>query len=207
MDTRMSTDDREALVQAIVELTAERGYNGLSVAAISRRAGVSHYRFAEHFESVQDCYLRTFEDQARRFESEVLAAFDADPGAAWRVRLRAAAYAAASFVDRDPATARFATVATPGAGEDAQRLRDAQTQRLVGLLDAGRSELADPDSLGRGHAEVLFGGIYQMLVSGLVRGERRPAVSFVPELMYLAVLPYLGHAAAREELETPAPAL
>ncbi len=201
------TETEEAISGAMVELAAEGDFRELSVAAICRRAGVSRWRFTEHYADLEDCYLRTFEAHSGRFEAEVTGAFDADQGAAWRERLRSAAYAAAAFIDREPELARFATVATVDDSEEAGRLRETRTQRLVDLLDAGRSELADPDLLGRGYAEVLYGGIHQMLVRGLRRAERRSAVSFVPELMYLAVLPYLGRAAAQEELAAPAPAL
>jgi AcrR family transcriptional regulator len=207
MEALMRWDVEKAIAAAMVELVAEGGHRELSVVAICRRAGVSRWRFAEHYADLEDCYLRTFEVHSGRFEAEVTGAFEADEKAAWRDRLRAAAYAAATFIDREPALARFATVVRADGGDEALRLREARTQRLVDLIDAGRSELSDPDSLGRGYAEVLFGGVHQMLLRGLRHDERRSAVSFVPELMYLAVLPYLGRAAAQEELAAPAPAL
>ena len=75
------------------------------------------------------------------------------------------------------------------------------------MIDAGRRELDDPESMGRSAAEGVFGSIYEALVKEQQAGKgTEAAYEFVPELMYIAVRPYLGHDAAREELSIPAPA-
>jgi hypothetical protein len=52
----------------------------------------------------------------------------------------------------------------------------------------------------------VFGSVYQFLLREL-EGSREPlkAESFVPQLMYIAVRPYLGHDVAHEELTMEAP--
>jgi hypothetical protein len=44
-----------------------------------------------------------------------------------------------------------------------------------------------------------------MLIKNLRRGTRQPPEDFVPELMFLAVRPYLGNRVALEELGIPPP--
>jgi hypothetical protein len=79
-------------------------------------------------------------------------------------------------------------------------------RRLVKLIDEGRQETADPDALSPALAEAVFGSIYQTLARELGgAGSGAEPEQFVPQLMYLAVRPYLGEAAAREELTMPAP--
>lgn len=85
----------------------------------------------------------------------------------------------------------------------AQALRDRYLQRIVDLIDQGRADMDDPEALGRGVAEGVCGAIYSFLIHELQKdaaGIRTPE-EFVPDLMYIAVRPYLGHAAAQEELD------
>ena len=93
-----------------------------------------------------------------------------------------------------------------GVGDMAQAYRDRYLGEIVNLIDEGREELPDPDSMSRDVAIGVFGSIYQFLLREL-EGGREPvtAESFVPQLMYIAVRPYLGHDAAREELTVEAP--
>jgi AcrR family transcriptional regulator len=195
--------EREALAGAIVSLLAETSLEALEVEDLCARAGVPTRRFHHHFESIEDLCLRTFEAHAERFERRVFGAFADQRG--WRPALRAAGYEAARFIDEEPEVVRFGVNAMLAAGERAQLLREAQQQRLIELLDAGRWGAAPGDGRSRAKAEASFGAIYQTLVGELTRGGGRSAVSFVPELMYVAVRPFLGHDAALEELRIPVP--
>ena len=47
----------------------------------------------------------------------------------------------------------------------------------------------------------MIGGIESLLYSRLYRDELDDLASLVPSLMYFAVLPYLGPAAAQEEMQ------
>jgi hypothetical protein len=77
---------------------------------------------------------------------------------------------------------------------------------IVDLIDAGRNELADPDAIGRGVAEGVLGSIYEITIRDLASGlGTSSAEAIVPQLMYVAVRPYVGHELAREELVLPAP--
>ena len=130
-------------------------------------------------------------------------------GDRWRDRLRAAAYAAARYIDARPIQTRFDMIQMLGVGDMAQAYRDRYLGRIVNLIDEGREELPDPDSMSRDVAIGVFGSIYQFLLKEL-HDRRAPvtAESFVPQLMYIAVRPYFGHDAALEELrvEPPPPA-
>ena len=128
------------------------------------------------------------------------------PRRAGATPLRAAAYAAADFLSERPREVRFNVIAVLGAGEMVTARRDAYLRQLVDLVDAGRFELDDPDSLGRGVAESAIGSIFERMLRDVHRGgDVTDARAVVPELMYIAVRPYLGHEIAREELSIPPP--
>ena len=83
----------------------------------------------------------------------------------------------------------------------AQALRDNYLQRIVDMVDEGRGELDNPDSIGRGVAEGVCGSFIGFLMRELQsRGGPRSAEEMIPEMMYIAVRPYLGPKVALEEL-------
>jgi AcrR family transcriptional regulator len=193
------------VADAVVELMVGRGYSELTAAAVAERAGIDQAKFDRLFADLEDCVLCVYWLHTDSFTDVVFGAYE--EGERWRDGLRLAAYAAARWIRDNPAIVRFGTVEMFGAGLMAQAQRESHLHRMVDLIDAGRQELDDPDSVSRGVAESVFGSIYEFLVRELQKegGGTRAAESFVPDLMYLAVRPYLGHEVAREELSIPAP--
>lgn len=118
----------------------------------------------------------------------------------WRDGLRAAAYAALRFHQEDPVRARFFLIEVLAAGEFAQRRRELMMNAFIALIDSARLELADPESVPRTEAEAIVGAIYQAAVAGMQGGGVEKLPELVPQLLYIAVLPYKGAEAAEEEL-------
>jgi DNA-binding MarR family transcriptional regulator len=54
-------------------------------------------------------------------------------------------------------------------------------------------------------AEGIVGGVFSVIHSRLLEGDREPLLMLLNPLMSMIVLPYLGSAAARRELEPPLP--
>jgi AcrR family transcriptional regulator len=185
-------------------LVLERGYADTTVDAVCERAGVSRRAFARHFADLQECVATVYGRIDDEVDREVQAAFAARPD--WRSSLRAAAYAAADYFATHPREVHFSTVAIMDAGEMVAAKRDAALQRYVDLIDAGRLELPEPDAIGRGVAESAVGAIFERLLKNASRGgDARDARALVPELMYLAVRPYVGHREAMKELSMASP--
>jgi AcrR family transcriptional regulator len=196
--------ERERIETATFELVLERGYAETTVEAVCERTGISAETFRRHFADLQACVSAVYGEINDEFDREVQAAYDAQED--WRTSLRAAAYAAADFLASHPREARFCTVAIMDAGELIAVRRDANLQRFVDLIDAGRGELPDPSAIGREAAESAIGAIFERLMRNVSSGAGvRRAEDFVPELLYLAVRPYVGHAEALKELSLPPP--
>lgn len=121
----------------------------------------------------------------------------------WSDQLRAVAYEMLRFLSEDPERTRAMTVDVLSAGERAQLIRDQGMQALVELIDQGRQELDDPDSMSRTTAEGIAGAIYNRIHVAVAAGRFDALEPMVPELMYNAVLPYLGTEAAMRELSMP----
>lgn len=195
--------DRERIEAAAFDLMLERGYAETTVDAVCERAGVTAEQFHRHYQDLQAWVAVAYTQINDEFDCRVQAAHDAQEG--WRDSLRAAAYAAADFFAEHPREVRFGTVAIAEAGEMVAARRDANLQHFVDLIDAGRQELPEPDSLSRSVAESVIGAIFERLMKDAGRGGVGHARTLVPELMYLAVRPYFGHDEARKELSAPPP--
>jgi AcrR family transcriptional regulator len=190
--------DRARIREALMALVVDRGMAGATVDTVLGRAGVARSSFDRDFPSIGDCCLQVYLANIDEFDRVVFGELDLVEG--WRRRLRTAAYSAARYVNQRPIETRFDMVQMLAAGDLAQAHRDRYVNRIIDLIDEGRQELEDPDSMTRDVAVAVFGSIYQMLQKALSEGRGRDPESVVPELMYIAVRPYLGPEVAAEEL-------
>jgi AcrR family transcriptional regulator len=91
------------------------------------------------------------------------------------------------------------------AGERAQQIQWRGIQRMIDLLDEGRTQAEDPDRISKATAESLAGGILTQIYAAISKGSLGPEAELVPDLMYAAVLPYVGSEVAAEELQIAPP--
>lgn len=188
---------------ALIDLAAERGYDNVGVADIVERAGGSAAEFEALFPSKLACAVAALEGIAESNLEAVRGAFDAEP--TWPDSLRAAAYAHAEWVLDNPRKMRFGLLEAVWASELTGALRDELFGAYVAMVDAGR-EVADyPDSIPAFTAEGAVGSITEVIIRRLGEEQSRELIDLVPEMMYLAVRPYLGEEAARRELTTHRP--
>lgn len=191
-------DGRPRIERALVELVAERGSTEVPLDRLFDRSGVDRASFEREFTGFGDCLDRTW----GRMTEEHIALVESTAAAqtSWRDGLRAAAYAALRFHQEDPVRARFFLIEVLAAGEFAQRRREAMMSAFIDLIDSARGELTDPESVPRTEAEAIVGAIYGAAVAGMQEGGIEKLPALVPQLLYLAVLPYFGAEAAEEEL-------
>jgi AcrR family transcriptional regulator len=195
--------ERRRIGEAMLGLVAERGYAATTVREVLERAEVSRAGFKRLYAGKQECFLRVYEELSERFSEHVLAAFEAE--GEWLDGLRVAAYAAARWIRDHPRETRYVVIEMVVAGEFAQARREATLRRFVDLVDSGRELLDEPDSVTRSMAEGAVGGVLRMLTKSLRQGAREQPENMVPQLMFVAVRPYLGQEAALEELRIPPP--
>ena len=196
--------ERTRIRDAMIELVVERGYEAVSVEDVIGRAGAGRADFERHFAGKEDCCTQIYLEDIGEFDRLVFGAYERHE--TWREGLRGAAYAAARYFRDRPLEIRFDVTRILAAGETPKAHRDNYMQRLVDLIDAGRSELEDPDSVSRAVAENAVGSVFELALKVIGEtGDADSAESFVPGLMYVVVRPYLGHEAAHEELTIPPP--
>jgi AcrR family transcriptional regulator len=194
---RAASPERERIVEALIEIAAERGYAETTIELILDRAGLDRPAFDRHFRGKYDCFLSAWQEMNEGCMREMLAAFNSQEE--WPDRLRAVACEIVDNLCSDPGRACFA-VEVLSAGDAARARRDMTMRVIASLIDAGRNEMDDPESVPHTTAEALAGSAYGQVYAKVVRGEADELPALVPQLMSAAVMPYLGVEAGLAEL-------
>jgi AcrR family transcriptional regulator len=190
---------RERLIAAMLDAAATLGYRETNVQDVIERAGVSRPTFYEHFTNKDDCFLAAFDAGARRLKTRVVKATAA--GGEWRDRLRLGLEAVLAFAVAEPQTARTMIVEARAASPEATKRRIVLLDKVASCLDASAGKLlAERSERSPMTAAGVVGGVEAVLYARLCKGEYDELASLLPSLMYFAVLPYEGQAAAGEEL-------
>jgi AcrR family transcriptional regulator len=199
----VSAIQRERLLAAMLRATAQLGYREVSVQDVLERAGVSRPTFYEHFENKEGCFLAAFDTTAARLRQRLESA--GEEGETWRERLRPALEELLRFVAEEHDAAMSLIVDARAACPPALLRRDELLDHFASCLDTQvRAESSADEPPSAIAAAGIVGGIEALLYSRLNRGETDGIESLLPSLMYFAVLPYEGHAAASEELAVAA---
>lgn len=187
-----STDPRRAVLDALVLTIAHRGYERTRISEVLALAEVPAPVFAEHFEDKRDCLLAALERSIARIAQEI--AQSAEGCESWPERVHAGLQALLETLADRPGEASVVFVECLGAGEPAiARLRAAMAS-LVPALEEGRHELeCDPLGLPVQTSEAIVGGIASILHRRVLEGEIARLPGLLPDLLYFALLPYLGH--------------
>jgi AcrR family transcriptional regulator len=189
---------RERLLGAMLNATAELGYLETNVQDVIDRAGVSRPTFYEHFSNKEDCFLCAFDSSAERLRKLVHSAANGG-GDVWRDRVRCGLEALLGFANSEPDTARTLVVEARAASETAVRRRVELLDGFARCLDEEARELL-PASRPKTAvtASGIVGGVESLLYSRLCKQEYDQLDALLPALMYFVVLPYEGHEAAGE---------
>ena len=195
------TGKQQQILQGMLQAVGTHGYANAAVQDAINAAGVSRQAFYDSFEDKEDCYLQALDAGSALIELAMRR--EAAGATTWRGRLRAGLRGLLRFLDEQPEVGRALLVEVHAAGPAAVRKRTAAMERAAAMVDLARSES------GGGapaiSAEAVVAGILAVLHSRLAAQQTGGYSRLLPELMYLAVLPYFGaHEAAMEMRKTGA---
>lgn len=182
----------------MIELVADHGFAAVDMETVCERAQVGRSHFDRCFANLEDCFLSIHDEVMEELCGRVDAACEGRN--AWHDRIWAAGMAAMRCLQEDSSRARFLVVAINGAGSAAQSRRDRIVQRIADFLDGGRGEVDGERSMSRCTAEIAAGAVYGTMLTKVESGSIERGEEFLPELIYLATMPYLGARAAEDEL-------
>jgi len=195
---------RERMLDATSRAVSELGYPALTVAAILERAGVSRKTFYEHFADKEECFLAAYDVVVEGLVRAVSDAYNREE--TWRDRVRSGLGEFLRFLAAEPNFARMCIVEVLAAGPSALQRRDGAMRMFTVFFEAGRQEAPPtmpplPDLV----SESVVGAIYEIIYSRILRNRTEELPDLLPDLMYIALVPYLGpEEAARDYLSSTA---
>jgi AcrR family transcriptional regulator len=193
----IAENQRERLLNGVVEAVTEHGYNETTIGKITEASKISRRTFYEYFASKEECFLAAYTMVDDHVRGSMLAA--ADPSEPWPEQVRAKLAVLLDVLSRDAAVARFYLVEPLAArGEIAARYRDAM--QLLAETIRPQSPLSEMDVEVRD--QVLMGGIATLISRRLKAGGGDRLAELLPDLVELALAPYLGRDEARRVART-----
>ena len=193
---------RERILDAVAQLSAESGYANMTVNAIADRAAVSLQAFYEQFADKEDAFLVAYEIGHSKSLALVERAHDAAPD--WPSSVRAGITTLLGFLASEPAFAHMALVdaliATP---RTAERANKGNVQYLE-LLAPGFDEAPEASKPPVVSIEAIAGGIQELCLTYTVQGHAGQLTELAPWVIYFALAPFIGpEAAGRVACEQP----
>jgi AcrR family transcriptional regulator len=193
---------RERLFEAMVAAVAEKGYGAVTVADVISGAGVSRATFYELFGDKEDCFIAAHDELIGRLMEYVTSAFESEEE--WPDQTRATIAALLRFLAANPDAARVAMVEVLAAGAQAQERYRLAIRGFVPFLEQGRRYSGRGSELPGSVPRIVVGGIATTLFEEVVAGHAASLTRLLPELTYTALVPYVGHRRALEEMwKTP----
>jgi AcrR family transcriptional regulator len=191
---------RKRILDAVVEVVAERGPAGASVGLVIARAGVSSRTFYECFGGLEECLIAVLDGALERAAPLVVGAFDdSTPTQPWQEGMRGALGAMLDFFDEEPALTRVCLVelgtATPVVREHRERILAAFAGIVVARI--GR-EVSHPSPLA---AEGTFASVVGIVNARLNTGEQPLLLELLGSLMGIIVGPFMDEADVAREIE------
>ena len=189
-------DPRRRIFDAMIETVAQRGYDRTTIERVLNAAQIPAPVFDEHFEDKQDCFLHALDKLFGRIE-RVLLARTRWP-VPWPERIQLGLRALLVELAEHPDSARVALVECLSAGDASVARLRAALARLVAILDEGRAYAAEQGSPGVEYlptqiSVAIVGGIAAIVHRQVLEDRTAELPLLLGDLLYFALLPYLGH--------------
>jgi len=185
--SKTTLTQRERIVRAAARVVVERGYEALSIPAISAAAGTSNQTFYEHFDSKRDAFLAAFEIIAGEAFAFAFSAFQAagDGPEAVGAGLRALT----EHIAGNRIFARLAFFELPTAGPAALDRADAIMDSFTAFVGpdsapAGIGRPAQPTVM-----EAIGTGIWSVIQHEIAHDRADSLPHLAPELVRIALDP------------------
>jgi AcrR family transcriptional regulator len=181
-------NQRRRLMDAVAAISREKGYAGITVSGVARRAHVSHKTFYEHFSDRHEAFLSTYEhgcDEAYAVSARAYAAHEQD----WPRAVRAGLDRLLDWLAARPSQAHLAFVALLEIGADAHRIRYESLQKFGAALAPGYERASNVPAIT---GEAIAGGIFELIAEEIRRGRAEGLRALLPLVTYITLAPFIG---------------
>ena len=188
-------NQRERIVDATAATVAVKGLAGLTIPEIARRANVSHQTFYEIYATKHDAFLGALKVGMHQALLGFGAAYDAHKED-WPRALAAGVHALIDLLVSEPAHAHLSLVDTFAASPDALEIRDRALHSFAAYLTPGYALAPKKLDVPAIAAEAIAGGVWQVLHDFIDTGRISELPALAPQIVFLALVPFLGSRAA-----------
>lgn len=192
--------ERERLLEAMLRVSAAKGYEATAVSDVIEVAGASRESFEEMFESKEACFLEAYEAVFDVLVAHVTAAFEAAAGEPWPQRIVAGLSALVGLLSIEAGIARLAMVEVTAAGEGARARYRSALARFTPFLEEGRDYSGQSEELPADTARFAIGGATSMIFDEVRAGRGPELKRILPDLVFAVLMPYIGPEAAEDEM-------
>jgi AcrR family transcriptional regulator len=189
----VAANHRERLIAACLQEVAKQGYGATTVATVIKSAAVSRRTFYEHFDSMEDCFLASYDLVIAHMRARIEAAFEAEDE--WGEKVRAGLAVFLRFFAEEPQLGRFCMVESLAAGRVVADHHRAEVASFAPLLEAGR----DPKRPGEpppDTEDAVISGIATLVTMRIAAGRAEQLEELLPSTVATALTPFLGGAEA-----------
>jgi AcrR family transcriptional regulator len=190
-----SHNQRERILHATAEVTAENGYAESTVADIVAQAGLAREVFYRHFRDKQEAFIATYETGFQSLMALAVGAFYTSSN--WPERIWAALCAYADFMVNFPTFAHVGMVESHTISPEMVERLDERVMAFTVFLQEGRDMQEEPERWVI-VSEAIAMAIYEITSHTLRHGRNQDMPGLVPLMTYIALAPFTGAAAACE---------
>lgn len=192
--------ERERVLEAMVRVAAEKGYEATTVAEVIEVADVSQETFAKMFDGKDPCFLEAYDRMVDDLMASVEGAFESVVDEPWPKRIVAVLRALVEWIAAKADIVRLGMIEAPAAGEATRERYRAALARFTPLLEQGRDYSGREESLPADTSSFAIGGAASMIFDEVRAGRGAELERILPDLVFAVLMPYLGPEAAEVEM-------
>jgi AcrR family transcriptional regulator len=190
---------RERIIYGTAEVMMSKGYANTTVADIVAEAGISREVFYEHFSDKQHAFMEAQQHPTQYILDACSAAYFSVEE--WPERVWRAMRVLIGLIAEAPAMSHLRLVECYAAGPEAIRRAEEITRSFTFFLEEGYGCGEKARRLPRLSSEAITGAIFEILQRRVSRGEAAELPRHLPQIVYIAIAPFLGAEEAIEVIE------
>jgi AcrR family transcriptional regulator len=174
----------------MVRVTAEKGYDEVTIRDVAARAGLPQAAFHDEFANKDECLFTAYDRVIDELLDYVADAFRSEQD--WPQRMSDALDALLRALAAESDVAQFAVVEVSAAGPQAHRhYRDA-VERFLPFLEEGRKFSRRSGDLPPAVEQMAMGGAEAIIFDEVVSGRASKLPEILPDIVFAVLVPFIG---------------